>query len=83
MTKLEKLRKRIEERPKHVRFENLDQLLRACGFDVRHPRRGGSHHNYSKGRINISVPKGRPHVLPIYVWLALKAIDQAKEEEGE
>ena len=83
MTKLEKLRKRIEEAPKQVRFENLDQLLRACGFEVRHPRRGGSHHYYSKGRINISVPKRRPHVLPVYVRLALKAIDQAREEEGE
>ena len=83
MTKLEKLRKRIEEGPKQVRFESLDRLLRAYGFEVRHPRRGGSHHYYSKGRIRISVPKRQPHVLPVYVRLALKAIDQAKEEKGE
>ena len=80
MSKLEKLRKRIEQGPKHVRFEDLDKLLLAYGFEVRRPKRGGSHYYYSKGKIKISVPKRRPHVLPAYVRLALKAIDQAEEE---
>lgn len=84
MNKLEKLRRQIEQGPKHVRFEDLDKLLRAYGFEVRRPGRGGSHYYYSKGRVKVSVPKRRPHVLPIYVRLALKAIDQAEEErEGE
>ena len=84
MSKLEKLRKQIEQGPKHVRFEDLDKLLRAYGFEVRRPGRGGSHYYYSKRRVKVSVPRRRPHVLPIYVRLALKAIDQAEEErEGE
>jgi hypothetical protein len=65
------------------RFEDLDKLLRAYGFEVRRPGRGGSHYYCSKGRVKVSVPKRHPHVLPIYVLLALKAIDQAEEEREE
>ena len=81
MTRIEKLRERIEENPRQVRFADLDRLLQAHGFRVRQPRSGGRHHYYSKGRVKISIPKGRPHVLPTYVRLALKAIDEAEAEE--
>ena len=80
MTKLEKLRQRIEEGPAHVRFEDLDRLLQACGFEVRQPGRGGSHYFYRKGCVTVTVPRRRPHVPPIYVRLVLEAIDQAEEE---
>jgi hypothetical protein len=57
MTQREKLRQRIEQNPKTVRFQDLDRLL------------------------TVSIPRRRPYVLPIYVKLALAAIDQAEKED--
>jgi len=83
MSKIEKLRKQIEEGPKHVRFEDLDRLLQACEFEVRQSGHGSSHYFYSKGRVKLSIPRRRPHLLPIYVRLALEAIDLAEQQEEE
>lgn len=83
MTKRDKLRQRIEQNPKAVTFEDLDQLLRDSGFQIRQPGSGSSHFYYKRGRISISVPRRRPHLLPIYVKLALAAIDKADEEEND
>jgi predicted RNA binding protein YcfA (HicA-like mRNA interferase family) len=80
MTKLDKLRKRIEQEPKTVRFEDLDRLLLASGFQVRQPGRGGSHYFYSKGRVTVTVPRRRQQMPPVYVRLVLEAIGQAEEE---
>ena len=43
MTKRDKLRQRIEQNPKAVTFEELDQLLRSSGFQARQPGGGSSH----------------------------------------
>ena len=83
MTRREKLRQRVEQAPKQVRFEDLDRLLRAYGFEVRPPRGGGSHYFYTRGRYQISVPYRRPHVLVAYVRRVLKLIDQAEEESED
>ncbi len=83
MTKRDKLRQRIEQNPKTVTFEELDQLLRGSGFQLRQPGSGSSHFYYKRGRISVSVPRRRPHLLPIYVKLALAAIDKADEEETD
>ena len=80
MAKLEKLRQRIEQGPAHVRFEDLDRLLQACSFEVRQPGRGGSHSYYSKGEVEVTVPRQRSHMRVVYVRLVLEAIDQAEEE---
>ena len=80
MTKLDKLRQRIEQDPKNVRFEDLERLLLAYGFAVRQPGRGGSHCFYSKGRVTITIPRRRQQMPPVYVRLVLEAIDQAEEE---
>ncbi len=80
MTQLEKLRRRIEQNPKAVRFKDLDRLLRSSGFQVRQPRGGSSHYFYKRGRVTVPVPYRRPHLLPIYVKKALAAIDRAEEE---
>ena len=81
MTKRDKLRQRIEQNPKNVSFEELDQLLRIYGFEVRQPSGGSSHYFYKRGRVTISVPRRRPHLLAIYVKRALAAIDRAEEED--
>ncbi len=82
MDRLEKLRHRIVHSPKHVRFEDLDRLLRGYGFEGRQGK--GSHYYYRRGAHRVTVPFRRPHILPIYVKLALKAIERAElEEEGD
>ena len=83
MTQREKLRRRIEQNPNAVRFEDLDRLVQAYGFQVRQPRGGSSHHFYKRGRATISIPRRRPHLLPIYVRQALAAIDRAEEEASD
>jgi hypothetical protein len=80
MTQREKLRRRIEQNPKAVRFEDLDRLLQACGFQVRQPGSGSSHYFYKRGRVTLSIPRRRPHLLPIYVKRALAAIDRVEDE---
>jgi predicted RNA binding protein YcfA (HicA-like mRNA interferase family) len=78
MTQWEKLRRRIEQNPKAVRFEDLDRLLRAYGFSQRPGK--GSHHFYWRGEYRLVIPYRRPHVLPFYVKLALEVIDRAEQE---
>ena len=77
----EKLRAKIEQGPRHVRFEDLSKLLQAYGFEMCRPSKG-SHYYYVRGRYQISVPYRRPHVLPVYVRRALVLIDQAESEEN-
>lgn len=78
MNRLEKLRRRVAHSTKNVRFEDLDRLLQGYGFECRPGK--GSHYYYRRGIHRVTVPFRRPHVLPIYVKLALKAIDRAELE---
>jgi len=77
----ERLRAKITQNPRHVRFEELLKLLQAYDFEVYRPGKG-SHYYCVRGRYQISVPYRRPHVLPIYVKRALELIDQAESEES-
>ncbi|NPA39483.1 MAG: type II toxin-antitoxin system HicA family toxin [Thermodesulfobacteria bacterium] len=70
--------------PNNVRFEELDKLLRAFGFEPRQPRKGGSHFTYRKtgGKI-ITVPYKRPFVKKVYVKQVIKLLDlEAYYEEN-
>ncbi len=83
----EKRRQKVEQSPRQVRFEDLDALLRAYGFRLRKPRRGGSHFFYCRGRHLLSVPKQRPHLKEYVVRRALAMLDgidaeEAKEDES-
>jgi predicted RNA binding protein YcfA (HicA-like mRNA interferase family) len=81
MNRLERLRRRIANSPKNVRFADLDNLLQSYGFEGRPGK--GSHYYYRRGSQRIVVPFRRPYVLPIYVRLALKAIARAELEDDE
>lgn len=81
MSKIEKLRRRIEQNPKAVRFADLDRLLLASGFAKRPGK--GSHHFYWREDHRLVTPYRRPHVLPIYAKLALEAIKQVEREEND
>ncbi len=81
MTQRDKLRQRMEQNPQNVRFEDLDNLLRSYGFQLR--RSSGSHHIYLKGQFKIVVPYRRPHVLPVYVHLVLVTLRAMEKQEQE
>jgi len=56
-----KLVEAILRNRKAVRFEELDRLLKAFGYEPRQPRRGSSHYVYRKdGVYPIIVPFKRP-----------------------
>ena len=81
-TRLERLRQRIAQNPKHVRFANLDRLLQGYGFAVRQPRGGSSHYVYSKGPKRLTVPYRRPHLREHYVRAALALLEDEEEESS-
>ncbi|GIK38745.1 MAG: hypothetical protein BroJett011_25780 [Chloroflexota bacterium] len=80
MTQRDKLRRRIEQNPKTVSFDDLDRLLVAYNFAKRPGK--GSHHFYWCKTERLVIPYRRPYVLPIYVKLALAAIDRAEGESN-
>ena len=84
MSKLEKLLEKIKNNPKAVRFEELDRILIAGGFVRRQPKGGSSHYVYQRDEKTICVPFRQPHILRIYVELAIELIgDCFGEPEGE
>lgn len=83
MSKLEKLLEKIKNNPKAVRFDELDRILTAAGFVRRQPKSGSSHYVYQREEKTICVPFRQPHVLRIYVELAIELIDDCfGEQEG-
>lgn len=79
----EKRRQRVEQSPEQVRFEDLDALLRAYGFDVQTPGRGGSHYFYSRGPHVLSVPRRRPQLKEYVVRQALSILREIDAEETD
>ena len=82
--RIQKLRAKIEQNPRHVRLEDLDRLLRRYGFEVRQPRKGSSHYVYKRDQWLLTVPYRRPHLGEHYVKEALAYIEEieALEEKG-
>ena len=82
--RIQKLRARIGQNPKHVRFEDLDRLLRGYSFAVRQPKEGSSHYVYKRAQWLLTVPYRRPHIGEHYVKEALAYIEEmeALEDEG-
>jgi len=83
MPRSDKRREAIERNPRHVRFEELDALLRDWGFTRRQRSRGSSHYVYRLKRWHLSVPVHRPHLRRYVVLEALELIRQIEAEEGE
>lgn len=82
MAKREKRLQKIRNNPNHVRFEELDRLLRAFGFERRQPRGGSSHYFYICAEHRISVPMKRPFVRAVYVKEVLKILDEIENESN-
>ena len=84
MARKEKLLNRIRNNPKQVRFEDVDKIMRQCGFEERHD---ASHYVYSHPQVAGVVTIVRPHgkggtqfVAPFYIKRALEAIDEIEEQ---
>lgn len=68
----------IRDNPRRVRFEELQALLLALGFQERHPGMGRSLHAFvhpDLPEVLIISRTERPHVALVYVRQALKAIE--------
>ncbi|MDR1089379.1 MAG: type II toxin-antitoxin system HicA family toxin [Coriobacteriales bacterium] len=80
----------LKANPKAVSFEELVATLKAFGFEVKNYS-GGSHFSVSHPRYPVfvlrepnSIPRHRPHVLPVYARRAIKWIERVRElEEGK
>jgi hypothetical protein len=76
-------REEIERDPRHVRFQDLDALLRSQGFERRQRSRGSSHYVCRRGRWHLTVPARRPHLRMYVVLEALAALREIEAEEGD
>ena len=81
MTKKDKLLAKIRQNPKHVRFEDLEKILLALGFQRRQP--GTSHVIFTLGKQIITIPKKKPFVKPHYVGLVIDILDGLAELEKD
>lgn len=77
MSKKEKALERIRQNPKHVRFEELENILLHLGFIERQSK--GSHRTFTLGRHIILLPVHKPFLKPIYIKLALRILDEIDE----
>lgn len=82
MTKRDKRFRKIFQNPKTVAFKELNRVLKDFGFEARQPRSGSSHHVYTKGEIQISVPFRRPFIKEVYVKRVLELIGGEDEEKS-
>ena len=80
MGRAEKRRQEIERNPRHVRFGDLDALLRSHGFQRRQRSRGSSHYVYRRGRWHLTVPFHRPH---LRLYVVLEALAALREIDAE
>ena len=70
----------MRDNPKNVRFDDIDSLLIAFGFEK---RQRGSHATYLiPGERPLTIPRRLPFILPIYVKEVLDRLE-AMELLGE
>ena len=82
MTELEKLLAKIRNNPRHVRFEELDRVLRRMGFERRQPGSGSSHYIYFRqGQPPITVPYRQPHIKETYIKRAIAILEGERFDE--
>ena len=82
MSKKNKLLKDIQNNPKNVRFDSLQNLLLGYGFKVSAPGGGSSHYTFSRSIYRITVPKENP-VNKIYVKRVIQIIDELEKERHD
>ena len=78
MSKIEKLRKKMQNNPKDWRIEDVEKLARAYGFAWEEGK--GSHKNFyhKKLRNILTIPCKRP-IKPTYIKQLLELIEEIEE----
>jgi hypothetical protein len=94
MTNKEKRLERLKNNPKDVTFNELVAVLKSYGFEVRNYS-GGSHYTVTHEHGDVfdpmepnSIPRHKPHILPVYVrravkWIERVAADQEADDDQE
>ncbi len=78
MTKADKRIRKMRQNPKNVRFEDIDVVLLALGFQR---RRRGSHVVYTLNQWRLTIPARKPFILPVYVKELLGLLDEISGSE--
>ena len=82
MSKWEKLLLKIKSLDKNLRFEELQKVLEAYGYEMSIPKGGSSHCTFrKKGEMIITIPKHRT-IKPYYVQI-VRMIVEKEEKENE
>jgi predicted RNA binding protein YcfA (HicA-like mRNA interferase family) len=85
MTQRNKLRRKIRNNPRNVRFNEMKTLLSRFGFELVRTR--GSHHffRFDDGRYvqNITIPAHGTQVKPEYVKQVMDILDRLFPEVGD
>ncbi len=79
MPKREKQLERLRNNPKNVGFDEFRGLLEYFGFTLKRAA-SGSHHIFEYNGVTIEIPYRSKSVKPIYVKLAIEAIDKVREQ---
>lgn len=61
MTREEKIVRKMLQSRSNVRFEDVDNLLRRRGFEVRQPSGGSSHYIYTRSSDGMRTTVVKPH----------------------
>ncbi len=78
MTKADKRIQKMRRNPKNVRFDDVDAVLLALGFQK---RQRGSHAIYTLNRWRITIPTRKPFILSVYVKELLVLLDELLDGE--
>lgn len=73
-------RQRLAQRPRSVRFEELERLLIMYGWELDSSR--GSHFTYRRAREKFMLPFRRGTVLPAYVHEVLKRTAEDDDDDS-
>ena len=90
-TRRQKRRRKIAQKPKNIRFADLQRLLEDYGFELK--RTKGSHHSFvgyvGDQKVTVVIPYRRP-LKEVYVKKVLKILDEIEpldenddSDEGE
>ncbi len=88
MSQIQKLEEKLNRKPppSHIRYEEIDKILKYYKFECRQPSGGSSHYIYTHPKLEqfqLSIARKNP-LKVIYVKKAIEAINKLKEfEEGE
>ncbi len=71
---------RLKRLSPDLQFEELRRILLSYGFEEKQPSRGGSHHTFSKGSTQLTIPKHQT-MLKVYIKAVRDAVETESRED--